>query len=40
VAQQEEGWGANGGIHSGVQALKANQHTLFRHLKTSFSAKI
>jgi len=24
----------------GVQALEAHQHTLFKHLKTSFSAEI
>jgi len=31
---------ARGGMLPGVQALEAHQHTLFRHLKTSFSAEI
>jgi len=31
---------AGGGIRPGVQALETHQHTLFRHLKTSFSAEI
>jgi len=34
------GVGKNGGMLPRVQALKAHQHTLFRHIKTSFSAEI
>jgi len=30
----------SGGMHLGARALKAYQHTLFRHLKSSFLAEI
>jgi len=35
----QQGGEASGGMRPGAQALKEHQHTLFRHLKTSFEQK-
>jgi len=35
-----KGGGRAGGTRLEVKALKAHQHTLFRHLKSAFSAEI